>query len=165
VTARSVTACQAYMHRLLAPHGVLTGSLICGPAAQLDAWIAPRLGFYAVDINGDWFIEGGTLRVREFERREAANLAVWQRKARSARPRLVVGETNCGQDHVRFRAEWFTLLASWLSAHGGGDVITYWSEPGRTRQGHGTGPWPPSGQVISRLRDLSATLYGSGPRL
>jgi hypothetical protein len=109
------------------------------------------------DIDGDWFLKGGVFEVARFERRQEANLAVWRRKARATWPRIAVAESNCGKD--KDRAEWFAMLTDYLGNHGGGEIITYWQEPGRLRQGSGTGPWPPSKAVIGRLRYLSE-LYG-----
>jgi len=154
VTARHVQACQRYLHRLLAPTNVRTGSVICGPAADLHTWIAPGLDWYGADIDGDWFLKGGMFEVSRFERRQAANLAVWKQKARSGRPRVVIAETNCGHD--RYRAVWFAMLAAWHAEHEGARLVTYWSEPGRVRQGTGTGPWASaSDQTTDILRQLS----------
>jgi len=156
VTARNVQACQRYLHRLLGRTNVRVGSIICGPAIQLHAWIAPGLPRYYDDIDGDWFLSGGTFEVARFERRQLENLSVWRRKSGLKWPRIGVAETNCG--HRRKQAEWFSLLADYLGNHGGGDVCTFWAES-RARQGSAASPWPPRPEVIARLRYLSL-LYG-----
>jgi len=163
ITATAVQHCQRYLRHFLRHTNIAVGSLIAGPAADLAEWIAPGLDWYGDDIDGEWFRQGGQWRTSYFQRRQARNHAEWQRKARTRHPRVVVGETNIHDDQLR--PEWFTMLAANMATRGGGRILTFWAEPGRARQGHGTGPWPPSARTILTLRNLAAYYGHHGMKL
>jgi hypothetical protein len=160
--ASNVTACQGYLHRLLKRTNVRTGSIICGPASQLENWMAPGLDWYGVDINGDWFRHGTTFETARFRKRQAENLAVWRRKA-SGRVRLVVGETNCSLASVQ--GEWLAMLAGWWAQQGlaSVDISTFWAAAGRKKLDNdgaqpsvaGNTSWPPPEYVVDQIQVLA----------
>ena len=155
VTATAVRECQGYLHHLLRHTNVRVGSIICGPADQLEDWMAGHLKVYSADIDGDWFMRADrTFETDRFEKRSEANLAIWRRKAGVSWPQVMLAETNSSEP------EWFALVASWHAMHGGADLLTFWDE-NRSCQGTAAKPWPPSAEVISQIRRLSEIYDGT----
>jgi hypothetical protein len=69
-------------------------------------------------------------------------------------PDIDICETN--SPRPRYRAEWFTLLAQWMSDHGGGYLETFWNPNGPL-----SGPWlPDDARTIEALRTIAANLAG-----
>jgi hypothetical protein len=156
VTASSVRDCQGYLHRLLQHTGVRVGSCICGPADQLEAWMAKGLPVYTVDIDGDWFMRSdGSFQVARFNTRACSNLEVFRRLSGRTWPQIMVPETNSD------KTEWFWLIADWYARHGGAVICTFW-RANRPCQGSAAKPWPPRPGVLPEIRYLSELFGGQG---
>jgi hypothetical protein len=155
ITAVSVRAMQEYLARLFHDTHVRVGSIICGPANQLSDWIGRGLDWYSTDWydNERYWNKDGTLSFDSMAKRWRSDVEVWRNLAGVPRPRLRICESNSGHDS--HRANWFGYQAKLLAATNGHRLITFWQAPQRARQGSLSGPWPPSDQVVRRLRWLA----------
>lgn len=150
--ARTNVAMLKYGEKLAKGTKVKVGQIICAPANQMRTWIAPRLGWYGVDLfaNPNFENPDKTLSKAKLWNRLNHDEAVFRAKDGRRWPQIRFDEANARRDW--HRKEWFTLLTQWLRGHGGGRLLTRWTQA-RSKL---TGPWPPSRPVIRRLRALSA---------
>ncbi len=151
-TARTNVAMLRYGEKLVKGTKVKFGQIICAPANQMQKWIAPRLDWYGIDLfaNPNYENRDGTLSKAKLWSRLNHNEAVFRAKTGRRWPPVRFDESNARRDW--HRKNWFTYLAEWLHGHGGGRLITRWTQA-RSKL---TGPWPPSRPVIRRLISLSS---------
>jgi hypothetical protein len=155
VTAESMTAVHQYMQQLCRGSNVRYGSIICAVPSATKTWMGASLDWYGLDIydfpEGQFRSLGGALSRRKlFERLDDMLETCRELSGRDA-PEIDICETN--SPRLRYRAEWFTLLAEWLQANGGERLQTFWNPSGSL-----SGPWLPDDQAtISALREIAET--------
>lgn len=159
--ARAAIRMQLYGHGLCRGSQVRFGVITCGPAIQQIDWLAPGLDWY-----GDDLYEFPRLRSPDDAMRRAkvisrlnSNLDAWRRRAGRRWPAIRICETNSPFDS--HRETWFTWIAQWMARHNGRRMLTYWNPDAGVAQGGLSGPWPPSGTVVRRLRRLSEEYGGT----
>src|SRR5215469_2199466 len=132
-------------------YGCLLGG---GDLNYLMRYVPPHLGYYGIDLYGNLGIRQHPRWTHPFQRwNQFRELA--RSKARSAYPRIVIGETNCPDRALR--ADWLKLIASWMHGYGARAtaLFTFWAD-----QGHLSGPWDPTDRAtISALRVICSR-YG-----
>ncbi len=140
-----------YGEKLVQGTKVKFGQIICAPANQMQKWIAPGLDWYGIDLfaNPNYENRDGTLSKAKIWKRMNNNEAVFRAKSGRRWPLVRFDESNARRDW--HRVNWFTYLAEWLHGHGGGRLLTRWTQTATKL----TGPWPPSRSVITRLRSLA----------
>jgi hypothetical protein len=146
-TARAILE---YGHKLCAGSKVVFGVIICAPADQITAWMAPKLDFYAYDryLVPRYLYPNGTLNVTKLYHQMNSDYDVFRHMSGLKWPQMGFPETNAPHDNNR--QHWFTALAEWSAGHNCRRILTRWGGA----QGL-SGPWPPSDSVIDRLRYLS----------
>ena len=154
VHAMNMSAVHAHMRELCRGSNVRYGSIICGVPSETKAWMGASLDWYGLDVYD--FTEGqfrdrrtgGISRSKLFARLDDM-LDTCRELAGHDSPEIDVCETNSPRaDH---RAEWFALLAEWLSDHGGRRLQTFWNPDGPL-----SGPWLPDDlKTIGALRSIS----------
>jgi hypothetical protein len=146
------------MQQLCGGSNVRYGSIICAVPSQVKAWMGSGLDWYGLDIYDfgegqfrHW--TGGVSKDKLFARLDDMLATSQQMSGRSA-PEIDICETN--SPRTEHRAEWFSLLAQWMSENGGRCLQTYWNPTGPL-----SGPWlPDDGQTIDALRSIAATESG-----
>ena len=159
--ASAAVRMQHYGQGLCRGTQVRFGVITCGPAIQQLDWIASGLDWYADDLydfprlrNPD-----GTLSQAKIVARLDSNLDAWRKRSGRRWPAIRICETNSPFDS--HRKNLFTWMAQWMSGHNGRRILTYWN-PDAGAANHGlSGPWPPSGTVVRRLRSLSEDYRGT----
>jgi hypothetical protein len=155
VTADSMSAVHEYMQELCRGSNVRYGSIICAVPSATKAWMGTSLDWYGLDIYDfpegqfrDW--HGGISRSKLFARLDDMLDTCRELTGRGS-PEIDICETNCPRrEH---RADWFALLAEWLSGNGGRCLQTFWNPAGDL-----SGPWLPDDQkTIDLLRSISST--------
>ena len=150
---------QHYGLKLCRGTNVRFGVITCGPAKQQLGWMARGLDWYGDDLYDftRFHNPDGTLSKAKIYSRLEANLETWRKRSGRTWPHIRICETN--SPHDSHRKNWFTWLAEWMAGHNGHRILTYWNaEHGLDHQGL-SGPWPPSPDVVRRLRHLSVD-YG-----
>jgi hypothetical protein len=155
ITPRNMRAVHTHMQRLCRGTTVRYGPILCMHPASMPAWLVPGLDWYGLDIY-DWpefhFPHGGPLDIHG---KLYPRLAQWRAVIRQVTgkrfPVLNVCETN--SDRASQRSKWFTALATWLSANGGGRMLTYWNQQAGT-----VGPWLPHDTAVIRALTRAARL-------
>lgn len=150
--ARTNVAMLKYGENLVKGTAVKFGQIICAPANQMQKWIAPGLDWYGIDLfaNPNYENPDGTLSKAKIWKRMNNNEAVFRAKTGRRWPAIRFDESNARRDW--HRKNWFTYLFEWLHGHGGGRLLTRWTQTHSKL----TGPWPPSQGVVARLRWLSS---------
>ncbi len=154
VTSQNMTAVHQYMQELCHGSNVRYGSVICAVPSQTKAWMGTGLDWYGLDIYD--FPEGqfrgllGKLSRDKLFARLDDMLRTCRELSGRDNPQIDICETNSPrQGH---RAEWYTLLAEWLTANGGERLLTFWNPTGSL-----SGPWLADDQAaISALREIAA---------
>jgi hypothetical protein len=154
VTAGAMRAVHEYMQDLCRGSNVRYGSIICAVPSQVRDWMGSGLDWYGLDVYDfgegqfrHW--TGGISKPKLFARLDDM-LATSRELAGRDAPEIDICETN--SPRREHRAEWFTLLAEWMSANGGGCLQTFWNPTGSL-----SGPWlPEDQQTIDALRAIAA---------
>jgi hypothetical protein len=154
VTAGSMSAVHAYMQDLCRGSQVRYGSIICAVPSETTAWMGTGLDWYGLDIydfdEGQFRDgpDGGISREKLFARLDDMLATCRELSGRHA-PEIDICETNCPRR--AYRADWFALVAEWLSGRGGGRLQTFWNPTGPL-----SGPWlPDDDATIERLRSVT----------
>jgi len=162
VSAGTMSAVHEHMQELCRGSNVRYGSIICAVPSATKAWMGTGLDWYGLDIydfgEGQFRTRpnGGISRPKLFARLDDMLDTCRELTGRDS-PAIDICETN--SPRPRYRADWFALLAEWLSGNGGGCLQTFWNPSGSL-----SGPWLPDDQkTISMLRSISST-YGACPR-
>ncbi len=150
----TMSAVHEYMQRLCQGSNVLYGSIICAVPSKVRAYMGRGLDWYGLDIYDfpegqfrKW--NGGLARDKLFARLDDM-LATSRDLSGVGSPQIHICETN--SPRTEHRGEWFTLLAEWMAAHGGGCLETFWKPDGPL-----SGPWlPDDASTISALRAIAA---------
>ncbi len=153
----TMSAVHEYMQGLCRGSGVRYGSIICAVPSQVRSWMGAGLDWYGLDVYDfgggqfrNWW-NGGISKTKLFARLDNMLGTCRQLSGRDA-PEIDICETNSPRQ--RYRADWFTLLAEWMSANGGGCLETFWNPTGPL-----SGRWlPDDGSTISALRSIAAAL-------
>jgi hypothetical protein len=150
----NMTAVHAYMQNLCRGSNVLYGSIICAPPNRTASWMGAGLDWYGLDIydfgEGQFRKWNGAISQSALFARLDDMFATCRRLSGIDSPQIHICETN--SPRVKHRGEWFTLLAQWLSDHGGGCIETFWKPDGPL-----SGPWlPDDAATISALRAIAA---------
>lgn len=158
ITADAMSAVHVYMQALCTGSNVSYGSIICAVPSQTKAWMGIGLDWYGLDIydfgEGQFRDppDGGISRAKLFARLDDM-LETCRDLAGSDSPQIDVCEAN--SPRPQYRADWFALLAEWLSANGGGRLLTFWNPSGPL-----SGPWLPDDlATVGVLRSI-AEMYG-----
>ncbi len=156
VTDANMSAVHQYLQELCRGSNVRYGSIICAVPSQTRAWMGAGLDWYGLDVydfGGGQFRNwhGGISKSRLFARLDNM-LGTCRELSGSDSPDIDICETNSPRPH--YRADWFALLADWMSAHGGGYLETFWNPSGPL-----SGPWlPDDRKTIETLQSIAATL-------
>ena len=154
VRADAISAVHEYMQDLCRGSNVRYGSIICAVPSQVRQWMGPSLDWYGLDVYdfGEGQFRHWTGRISQsklFERLDDM-LATCRELSGQDAPEIDICETN--SPRPEHRAEWFTLLAEWMSANGGRCLQTFWNPSGSL-----SGPWlPDDQQTIDALRSIAA---------
>jgi hypothetical protein len=144
VTAAAMSAVHGYMQELCRGSQVRYGSIICAVPSETTAWMGTGLDWYGLDIYD--FDEG---QFREAPDGPISADRLFARLAGRDDPDIDICETNCPRPE--YRADWFALVAEWLSGRGGGRLQTFWNPTGPL-----SGPWrPEDGKTIRALRSIA----------
>jgi hypothetical protein len=154
ITAPTMRAVHAHMHRLCRHTNVRYGPILCMPPRSMAPWMVPGLDWYGLDIY-DWLEfrhPDGTLNIHgALYPRLAQWRAVIQQFTGNPSPVLNICETNTPR--LEYRAQWFTAVAGWMSRNGGARMLTYWSRAHRN-----AGPWLPHDRAVIRSLRRAAAL-------
>ena len=146
ITAPTMRAVHAHMHRLCRHTHVRYGPVLCMHPKSMPPWMVPGLDWYGLDIY-DWLEfrhSDGTLNINGalYPRLDQWR-AVIQQLTKTKVPKLNICETN--SPRVEYRPQWFSAVAEWMGRNGGQRVLTYWSH------GHNdAGPWLPHDTAVIR---------------
>jgi len=154
LTAPTMRAVHAHMHRLCRHTNVRYGPILCMHPRDMPPWMIPGLDWYGLDIY-DWpefRHPDGTLNINGalYPRLDQWRATIGQlTKTRS--PVLNICETNSSR--VEYRPQWFTAVARWMSGNGGQRMLTYWSKA------HGdAGVWLPHDTAVIKSLAHAGTL-------
>lgn len=155
---RGMSAVHEYLQELCRGSNVRYGSIICAVPSRVKSWMGEGLDWYGLDVYDfgggqfrNWW-NSGISRAKLFARLDNMLGTCRQLSGRDA-PDIDICETN--SPRPRFRADWFTLLSEWMTAHGGGYLETFWNPTGPL-----SGPWlPDDAKTIEALRAIAATLW------
>ncbi len=158
----TMSAVHEYMQRLCRGSNVRYGSIICAVPSQVRSWMGTGLDWYGLDVYDfgggqfrNWW--GGISKARLFARLDDM-LSTCRQLSGTDSPGIDICETN--SPRPRYRADWFALLAEWMSANGGGCIETFWNPTGPL-----SGQWlPDDDKTIAALRSIAATLCPRNPR-
>ena len=156
ISDATMSAVHEYMQELCRGSNVRYGSIICAVPSQTRSWMGTGLDWYGLDVYDfgggqfrNWY--GGISKRKLFARMDDM-LDTCRGLAGSDSPEIAVCETN--SPRREYRADWFALLADWMSANGGGCIETFWNPSGPL-----SGPWLPDDEkTIRALRSIAATL-------
>lgn len=157
ITPGTMRMVHAHMMGLCRDTNVSYGIIIDGSATALRQWLT-RVDWYGADIyDGPSFRFNHDLKMGIEPARVASQLnelvAVGKELTGKA-PRIDICESNSRDDWMR--PAWFTIVASWLAAHGGGRLLTHWAQDGPM-----SGPWLPGDHAtIAALRKI-LVLHGT----
>ena len=151
----TMSAVHEYMQRLCQGSNVRYGSIICAVPSRTKSWMGAELDWYGLDVYDfgggqfrNWW-NGGISKTKLFARLDDM-LSTCRDLSGSDAPEIDICETN--SPRTRYRADWFALLAQWLSANGGGCLETFWNPSGPL-----SGPWlPDDSRTIGALRSIAA---------
>jgi hypothetical protein len=157
VNSGSMSAVHEYMQDLCRGSNVRYGSIICAVPSATKAWMGTNLDWYGLDIYDfgegqfrNWW-NGGISRTKLFARLGDMLRTCRELTGRDS-PEIDICETN--SPRPRYRADWFALLAEWLSSNGGRCLQTFWNPSGSL-----SGPWLPDDQkTIRTLRSITSTV-------
>jgi hypothetical protein len=154
ITAPTMRAVHAHMHRLCRHTHVRYGPILCMHPRSMPPWMVSGLDWYGLDIY-DWLEfrnPDGTLNINgALYPRLTQWRAVIQQLTKTLSPVLNICETN--SNRVEYRPQWFTAVAHWMSRNGGQRMLTYWSNA------HGdAGPWRPRDTAVIRSLARAAAL-------
>ncbi len=157
----TMAAVHEYLQGLCRGSNVSYGSIICAVPSKIKSWMGASLDWYGLDVYDfgggqfrNWW-NGGISKTRLFARLDDMLATCRQLSGRDS-PEIAICETN--SPRPRYRADWFALLAEWLSAHGGGCIETFWNPTGPL-----SGPWLPDDEkTINALRSIAAMLVRAG---
>ncbi|MGI9007803.1 MAG: hypothetical protein ACR2FU_16660 [Streptosporangiaceae bacterium] len=155
VRADAIGPVHEYMQDLCRGSNVRYGSIICAVPSDVKPWMGRGLDWYGLDVYDfgegqfrHW--AGGVSKARLFERLDDMLGTCRELSGRDA-PEIDICETN--SPRPEHRAEWFTLLAEWMSANGAERLQTFWNPSGSL-----SGPWRPDDQkTIDALRAIAGT--------
>ncbi|HET7016252.1 MAG TPA: hypothetical protein VFI65_20185 [Streptosporangiaceae bacterium] len=152
---RGMSAVHEYLQNLCRGSNVSYGSIICAVPSKVKSWMGAGLDWYGLDVydfGGGQFRSlwtGGISKSKLFTRLDDM-LDTCRQLSASDSPEIAICETN--SPRPRYRAQWFTLLAEWMSANGGGYLETFWNPNGPL-----SGPWlPDDSRTIDALRAIAA---------
>ncbi len=153
----TMSAVHQYLQALCRGTNVRYGSIICAVPSQVKSWMGTGLDWYGLDVYDfgggqfrNWW-NGGISKTKLFARLDNM-LDTCRSLAGRESPEIDICETN--SPRPAHRADWFTLLAEWMSGNGGGYLETFWNPSGPL-----SGPWlPDDARTISALRSIAATL-------
>jgi hypothetical protein len=153
ISAEAMGAVHEYMQELCRGSNVRYGSIICAVPSQVKPWMGQGLDWYGLDVYDfgegqfrHW--TGGLSKDKLFARLDDMLATCREMSGRDA-PEIDICETN--SPRREHRAEWFTLLAQWMSENGGRYLQTFWNPSGSL-----SGPWlPDDSQTIDALRSIA----------
>jgi len=156
VTSANMSAVHEYMQDLCRGSNVRYGSIICAVPSQTKPWMGRGLDWYGLDVYDfgggqfrNWW-NGGISKTKLFARLDDM-LRTCRELSGSDNPEIDICETN--SPRPSYRADWFELLAEWMSANGGHSIETFWNPSGPL-----SGPWLPEDEkTIGALRSIAAT--------
>jgi len=149
-----MSAVHGYLQELCRGSNVCYGSIICAVPSRVKSSMGAGLDWYGLDVydfSGGQFRNwlGGISKTRLFARLDDM-LATCRDLSGRDSPEINICETN--SPRPRYRADWFSLLADWLSGNGGGCLETFWNPTGPQ-----SGPWLPDDQkTIAALRSIAS---------
>jgi hypothetical protein len=154
ITAPTMRAVHAHLHRLCRHTNVRYGPILCMHPRDMLPWMVPGLDWYGLDIY-DWLEfrhPDGSLNINgALYPRLAQWRAVIQQFTKTPSPVLNICETNSSR--VEYRPEWFTAVARWMSRNGGQRMLTYWS-----KAHNDAGPWRPGDTAVINSLARAAAL-------
>lgn len=158
INAAAMSAVHGYMQELCRGTNVRYGSIICAVPSATKAWMGTGLDWYGLDVydfgEGQFRdrLTGRISRTKLFARLDDM-LNTCRELSGNNSPEIDICETN--SPRPQHRAEWFTLLAEWLSSNGGRCLQTFWNPTGPL-----SGRWLPGDlRTIQALRSIPGT-YG-----
>jgi hypothetical protein len=154
INAGTMSAVHQYMQELCRGSNVSYGSIICAVPSQTTPWMGAGLDWYGLDIYDfgggqfrNWY--GGISKSKLFARLDDM-LGTCRALSGTDAPEIDICETN--SPRRQYRADWFTLLAEWMSDNGGRCLETFWNPSGGL-----SGPWlPDDTKTIDALRSIGA---------
>lgn len=154
LTPGTMSAAHEYMQELCRGSNVRYGSIICAVPSATKRWMGTNLDWYGLDIYDfgegqfrNWW-NGGISRSKLFARLDDMLHTCRELTGKDA-PEIDICETN--SPRPAHRADWFGLLAEWLSGNGGRCLQTFWNPSGSL-----SGPWLSDDlKTIGRLRSIS----------
>jgi hypothetical protein len=157
ITGPTMSAVHEYMQELCRGSNVQYGSIICAVPSQTKAWMGQGLDWYGLDIYDfgggqfrNWW-NGGISKSKLFARMDDMRRTCRELSGTDS-PEIDICETN--SPRPQHRADWFRLLAEWMSDNGGRCLETFWNPTGGL-----SGPWLPDDQkTIDALRSIAAML-------
>jgi hypothetical protein len=158
VNAGSMSAVHQYLQGLCRGSDVRYGSIICAVPSATKAWMGTSLDWYGLDIYDFGEAQfrdgqnGGISRTKLFARLDDMLGTCRELTGRDS-PEIDICETN--SPRPEHRADWFGLLAEWLSGNGGRCLQTFWNPTGPL-----SGPWLPDDQKTIRALRSIASSYG-----
>jgi hypothetical protein len=157
INAASMSAVHEYMQLLCRGTNVRYGSIICAVPSATKAWMGTNLDWYGLDVydfgEGQFRDQtGGISRNKLFARLDDM-LETCRELSGIESPEIDICETN--SPRPQHRAEWFTLLAEWLSGNGGRRLQTFWNPSGPL-----SGPWLPDDSRSIRAMQSIPSTYG-----
>jgi hypothetical protein len=156
ISAATMSAVHEYMQELCRGTNVRYGSIICAVPSATKAWMGTNLDWYGLDVYD--FGEGQfrdrltrrISRTKLFGRLDDM-LSTCRELSADDSPEIDICETN--SPRPQHRAEWFTLLAEWLSSNGGRRLQAFWNPSGPL-----SGPWLPDDlRTIRALQSISSS--------
>ena len=132
------------------------GSIITGPASQMQGWLGRNLDWYGVDIYDNPNLQtNGVPDQAKINNRMDNNLVTWTAVCPDHLPSIRIPESNSPVDANR-DAFWL-YLSQWMVANNGFRLLTYWNA-----NGPDSGPWPPSQTVIDYWNNVLEREFGAG---
>jgi hypothetical protein len=155
INAASMSAVHEYVQQLCRGTNVRYGSIICAVPSATKAWMGTNLDWYGLDVydfdEGQFRDRAGGISRNKLFARLDDMLETCRELSGIESPEIDICETN--SPRPQHRAEWFTLLAEWLSGNGGGRLQTFWNPSGPL-----SGPWlPDDNRTIRAMRSIPST--------
>jgi hypothetical protein len=132
------------------------GSIIAGPANQMQGWLGRNLDWYGVDIYDNPNLQtGGAPDQTKINNRMDDNLTTWNVVCPDHQPSIRIPESNSPVDANR--APFWLYLSEWMVANNGFRLLTFWK-----KDGPDSGDWPPSQDVINYWNNTLEPDFGAG---
>ena len=155
VTAANMSAVHAYMQDLCRSSNVRYGSIICAVPSSTKDWMGTNLDWYGLDVydfgEGQFRNWRGAISEKKLFARLDDMRDTCRELTGQDTPEIDICETN--SPRRAYRADWFAMLAEWLSSNGGRRLQSFWNPSGSL-----SGPWLPDDTgTIRTLRSISST--------